>query len=391
MTSIPAKYESFLVMNASTIGTIESSLRSLTWFLPGRFKDAEIVGEALNSTLNLLSLYHDTLLARRLALVKSTNPKTVHEIIPPSTHTRYTRGWSQKDSLYKWSARGLEVLRFTQLVIEMLLKRFTGRNGRWRGIFLLELAKALFQLALLQRTKRPVLSPPIPERDVDPTALPALADAQTQSPPLKPITLPSPNEDAENTGTRPVPSHLSNNHVPFKPTEEYLLPKALTPTTVRPPTTLLHPLQNLAHLSSEIIYILRPLIYVLMLRPTNSNRALIDGKSSTSINYNVSPVLNSLRTPLAISIFLSILSRYLRRQPPASPSSFNSLERQEYARRDRELFWYLFRGEMWTGWTRPKLDNLSKSLEGKPLLGLVAGIIQGWVPLVDEYWYYTAT
>lgn len=46
MSSLPARYESFLISNSSTIGTIESSLRSLTWFLPGRFKDAEIVGEA---------------------------------------------------------------------------------------------------------------------------------------------------------------------------------------------------------------------------------------------------------------------------------------------------------------------------------------------------------
>jgi len=46
MTTLPAKYENFLVMNAPTIATIESSLRSLTWFLPGRFKEGEIVGEA---------------------------------------------------------------------------------------------------------------------------------------------------------------------------------------------------------------------------------------------------------------------------------------------------------------------------------------------------------
>ena len=204
-----------------------------------------------------------------------------------------------------------------------------------------------------------------------------------------------------------MPPHLSNNHVPFNSTgkphpllsacsdvpltrtviEEYLLPKALTPSLIRSPPTLLHPLKGLAQWSSEIIYILRPLIYVLMLRPTNSNRTLIGGQSSTSINYNNAPILNSLRTPLAISIFLSMVSRYLRRQPPASPSTSNSLERLEYARRDRELLWYLFRGELWTGWTRLKLDSLSRSLEGKPLLGLFAGIIQDWVPLVDEYWY----
>lgn len=40
-----ARYEAFLISNASTISTIESSLRSLTWFLPGRFKDAELASE----------------------------------------------------------------------------------------------------------------------------------------------------------------------------------------------------------------------------------------------------------------------------------------------------------------------------------------------------------
>lgn len=32
--------------NVSTISTLESSLRSVTWFLPGRFKDAELASEA---------------------------------------------------------------------------------------------------------------------------------------------------------------------------------------------------------------------------------------------------------------------------------------------------------------------------------------------------------
>lgn len=94
----------------------------------------------MNSVLNLLSLYHDTLLARRLALVKSTS-KVASELIPPSPHTRYTRAWSEKDGLYRWSAQCLEVIRFTQLVMEMLLKRVTQRKGRWRGIMLLELTK----------------------------------------------------------------------------------------------------------------------------------------------------------------------------------------------------------------------------------------------------------
>lgn len=44
-------YESFLVENASQITGVESSLRTLTYFLPGRFKDAELAGEASESIL----------------------------------------------------------------------------------------------------------------------------------------------------------------------------------------------------------------------------------------------------------------------------------------------------------------------------------------------------
>jgi len=45
MSSMLAKYEDFLVKNVSTISTLESSLRSVTWFLPGRFKDADLASE----------------------------------------------------------------------------------------------------------------------------------------------------------------------------------------------------------------------------------------------------------------------------------------------------------------------------------------------------------
>jgi peroxin-16 len=51
-----ARYESFLINNVSTISTLESTLRSLTWFLPGRFKDAELASEARQLSLLLLTV-----------------------------------------------------------------------------------------------------------------------------------------------------------------------------------------------------------------------------------------------------------------------------------------------------------------------------------------------
>lgn len=46
MSSALARYEAFLVNNVSVISSLESSLRSVTWILPGRFKDAELASEA---------------------------------------------------------------------------------------------------------------------------------------------------------------------------------------------------------------------------------------------------------------------------------------------------------------------------------------------------------
>jgi len=45
MTSLVRAYESLLLSNLSTARTLESILRNVTWFLPGRFEDAELASE----------------------------------------------------------------------------------------------------------------------------------------------------------------------------------------------------------------------------------------------------------------------------------------------------------------------------------------------------------
>lgn len=156
MASSKAKYESFLINNVSTISTLESSLRSITWFLPGRFKDAELASEArqcdsflqrdnidltttlftVTSLLNVMSMYHDTLLARVVKDNASYRP-----LIPSSLHTRFTRAWTDRNSLYKLASRVLQLLRFTELVIEMALRRKVSEKMKWRAVILLELIK----------------------------------------------------------------------------------------------------------------------------------------------------------------------------------------------------------------------------------------------------------
>ncbi|KAG9095833.1 Peroxisomal membrane protein pex16 [Ceratobasidium sp. 370] len=357
MSSSPlAQYESFLISNASTISTIESSLRSLTWFLPGRFRDAELV----TATLNLLSLYHDTLLARRMELDPKSKP-----ILPPSVHSRYTRAWAKRDGRYRWAARLLEIVRFVELVVEMGMRRKFKQKTVWRGIFMLEAVKAGLRLFLLKLTRRPVLLPPIPEREMDPATMS-----------LEPLVDPQPAADP--TTPPRTPDHIKNNRAlpsplltPPKggakpmPIEDYLMSKALSTDDLRAPTRLVDILASPRDWVAEILFIVRPLIYVYLLSRSPKNRS----------------------RPLAVSLAIELLSRNLRRLPPPSAQ----LERAEYARRDRDLIWYLFRGAIWSEWTRPKLDAIAKKTQDAPLLGLLSAFIGDWVPLIDEYYYYTAT
>ncbi|KAI0275103.1 peroxisome membrane protein [Gloeopeniophorella convolvens] len=366
MSSALARYESFLIQNASTISSLESTLRSATWLLPGRFKDAELASEALSASLNALSLYHDTLLVKAVE-----NEPKYKPLLPPSLHSRFTRAWADSHARYRWTSRTLELIRFVELLLEMGLRRKVSAKDRWRAISVLEAVKALLKFILLRVTRRPLMSPPIPERDIDPDSL--HPPSTSSSPTLVPSSL----------GSSPpgTPEHLRNNHEPLPahplltappPTnktsavEDFLLSKALTTSSVKTPTSLVKPLLSPQEWLSESLYILRPLIYVLLL---SSDRQRKSGR------------------PLMVSLAIEFVSRNLRR----TPSNSSALERQEYARRDRDLFWYLFRGSIWESWTRPKLESLADTTAQWPVMSIASAFLRDWMPLIDEYYYYTAS
>jgi len=85
MTSRKA-HESLITSHSHVIGRIESSIRSLTWFLPWfRFRDADLASETLTALLNLTSLYHDVLIRRRL---ENGRPRYLSQILE-SDHSRF--------------------------------------------------------------------------------------------------------------------------------------------------------------------------------------------------------------------------------------------------------------------------------------------------------------
>lgn len=87
-------------------------------------------------------------------------------------------------------------------------------------------------------------------------------------------------------------------------------------------------------------------------------------------------------SPYLIPLALLLLSRRLRSKGE-SP-----LLLSHYAQQDKKLALQAFMaGPMWIGWTRPKIVSIAKTLERVPILGLVGDLVEGYLPLVDDYFF----
>ncbi|KMU86640.1 YlPEX16 [Coccidioides immitis H538.4] len=172
-TKLMGKYEEFVTKNSSSVSQVESALRSLTYIipgswhpsmiLPGRFRESELASESIHSGVQLLSLYHDSLVARVISRLPLTVPRS-----PPTPHARYTKYWTSSSALYRRVALVLQMIKYTELLWEMIARR-RGEKIRWRVVVLIEGLKAFCRLILLRLTNsRALVSPPLPEREVDP-------------------------------------------------------------------------------------------------------------------------------------------------------------------------------------------------------------------------------
>ncbi|KAI9163725.1 Peroxisomal membrane protein-like protein [Paramyrothecium foliicola] len=357
-----AMYDSFITKNAGQVSQIESALRSLTYIIPGRFRDAEIASESIHSGVQLLSLYHDNLLSRALSTLPMASI--------PSTHTRYTRFWSQKSRLYRRVAMLLQMVIYTELLCEMTAKRRGGEGNRWKVIVLLEAIKALCRLLLLRITRsRPLVTPALPEREPIPEEAeedeldePAsseseLMDEVTAGPhadrahPLKPAherewTMPR-------TGTS-LPSLPESSDI-----SSYLLGRVLSADDIKPATKLLNQLRGRGQ-AAEILQILAPLIYAIALARSKNKKSW---------------------TPWLVGIAVEAAARRLRDRSLRT----TSLERDEWNRRGWAMSWWLMRGAFYENMTKGVVGSMSKRLPS-----FIAGIVEDYEYLWENYYFSTS-
>ncbi|KAF9975008.1 Peroxisomal membrane protein pex16 [Actinomortierella ambigua] len=355
------QYESFIFKNASQISSIESTLRSLTYILPGRFDDADLASEAIFATLNLLGIYHDTILAKHVARLPAAHRPA------PSPLNRYTREWQGSSLTYRRVALVLTLLQYTEVLIEMSVQKKWGQKSKWRVITAIEALKAAGRIALLQLTnQRMILHPMHPERDVDPSTLADLTETELAF------------KESHWTGTRTGSTRLqlSAVHTGSKAkgsdVTDFLLSKVLTPDLVRKPRDLVGMLHGMGTVG-EYLFILRPLVYVLAMRRY--------GQKSWY--------------PWLLSLSIEVLSRvslqtFLKQRDCSRRVAGTPLEKDEMKRRLWLFLYYVLRSPFYDRFTKERLHNFTESASRKPLISLVAGIVKDYQPLWESVYFYTA-
>ena len=94
---------------------------------------------AVYACLNLIGLYHDLIIMRR---VEDGGVDNAPELkVPTSQFNRYTRAILNHNSGYKRIAYGLTILQFTEVFVEMAARKLVGEKARWRFIVAIEASK----------------------------------------------------------------------------------------------------------------------------------------------------------------------------------------------------------------------------------------------------------
>ncbi|KAK2741455.1 Peroxisomal membrane protein pex16 [Myotisia sp. PD_48] len=361
-------YEEFVTKNSSSVSQVESALRSLTYIIPGRFRESELASESIHSSVQLLSLYHDSLVSRVISRLPLSQPRPT-----PSPHTRYTKYWSFRSRLYHRVALALQMIKYTELLWEMVARR-RGEKIRWRVVVVIEAVKAFCRLILLRLTNsRPLVNPPLPERETDPRPVDEDEGHSNWNGMDSPISENSGTSDLSWTMPR---TGLSLPNLPdANDISSYLISKVLTADDVKAPKSLLHRVSGLGQVA-EVLYILRPLIYALALQRYSQNK-----KSWT---------------PWLIGFGMDYGCRQLakkdfRQSVAGGLRGLTGLEREELRKRGWGMGWWAMRGAFYENVTKTWLQGVTNKLRDKPLIGLIGSVFEDYEYLWDNYYFSTAT
>lgn len=265
----------------------------------------------------------------------------------------------------------------------MMAKR-RGEKAKWRVVVVLEAVKAMCRLILMRLTNsRPLLSPPLPEREVVDEEQIVQERAQEEE------HLDSPPSERSEAGSETWTMPRTSLTLPPLPSSDdissYLLSKVLTADDIKPPKSLVHRTSGLGELA-EVLYIIRPVIYATAMAYWTSPN--LDGSTRGRGKADWRPWLLGLSIEYGAR---QLAKRELETRRPGGARGLTMLEKEELKKRGWALGWWGMRGAFYENVTRGVIQGVAGKLKGKPILDMVGNIMEDYDFLWDEYYFPTAT
>ncbi|CAL9165094.1 unnamed protein product [Musa hybrid cultivar] len=343
-------YKLWVRKNREFVQFLESLSNGITWVLPERFSNSEIGPEAVYAFLGILSTVN-------------------HHIIDTAPTKTPPRGLGE--STFPWSLC-LSIIKDSETVVEVATQQFAGEGRKWNYLAVTEAVKAFVRLAAFRDSGYKMLlqggeTVNVDERQAAPEVYNGgIGDAREPGGCNGPGCIHDYHGSIPKSLEGRAISALSRFGENAKMVSDPMRSKKLCKSSkasalsVGKPTLynlwLQKGLSSRLFVTGEVLFVLRPLIYVLFIR-----------------KYGIQswkPWLISLAMDLAGMSFLS----YSTTRCPRSDDKYYQLTTSEkYELKRRKLLWalYIMRDPFFTKYTKHCLEKTDEYLSPVPLIGFL--------------------